>query len=221
VAAAFAFDLADEVLGAFRFSGLAVGGGDGSPVFNYVFSSPERRVNNKVELTAPAIHEWGHHVGLGHPHDGYDSQTDKEYSAEQPEFAFAWSGGETHTLMNYLNLSVDFGQFDRDNLWRWETAGYLNQANTLLAAVLADSQRDVVASQLLRADQLAASALQDLRDWNYLRAVQRARSASLMLELAADRIGVSSSPALRAALRAVPGRPIPHDYCRVGTLLPN
>jgi hypothetical protein len=38
-------------------------------------------------------------------------------------------------VMNYLELSPGFSQFDRDNMDRWMTAAYINQANAVLAMI--------------------------------------------------------------------------------------
>ena len=54
------------------------------------------------------------------------------------QFEFAWSGDESHTVMHYLASSNGFGRFDRDNVYRWETAGYLNWSNAVLGDILAD-----------------------------------------------------------------------------------
>jgi hypothetical protein len=71
------------------------------------------------------VHEVGHHIGMSHPHDGYDSELGLDYGPGGATY-FAWSGDESCTVMHYLALSASFGQFDMDNMYRWETAGYVN-----------------------------------------------------------------------------------------------
>ena len=71
---------------------------------------------------------------MSHPHDGYDSELDLDYGPGD-DFYFAWSGDESNTIMHYMDLSTNFGRFDRDNMYRWETAGYLNLSNELLEEI--------------------------------------------------------------------------------------
>ena len=56
-------------------------------------------------------------------------------------FYFANSGDESNSIMSYIDLNSDFGQFDRDNMARYLTVGYINQANTILASDLCEPAR--------------------------------------------------------------------------------
>jgi hypothetical protein len=131
---------------------------DGTQSFSYVFNDPELR-SAGYGFTLTAVHEVGHHIGMSHPHDGYDSEWSEElgrpfnYGATGP-FYFIWAGDESDTVMNYLETSHGFGQFDRDNSRRWETAGYLNWSNALAEAVLAHPEASRVNALVRAADLL-------------------------------------------------------------------
>ncbi|MEU4428637.1 hypothetical protein AB0F81_49135 [Actinoplanes sp. NPDC024001] len=105
--------------------------GDQTYVFNFV--SPEIREAG-YGLTTTQIHEVGHHLGLSHPHDGYDSTTGVNYEAVG-DFYFANAGDESNSIMSYIDLNWDFSQFDRDNSDRFLTAAYWEAANRLAATV--------------------------------------------------------------------------------------
>ena len=103
-------------------------------------------------FTTTYIHEFGHHVGLSHPHDGYDSERALDYGPAD-EFYYAWSGDESNTVMHYLALSNEFGEFDRANMYRYEFAGYLNWSNALLGDILASEDTGKVDNLLRKAAQ--------------------------------------------------------------------
>ena len=46
-------------------------------------------------LTTTQIHEFGHHIGMSHPHDGWDSELELDYGPEGSTY-FAWAGDETN-----------------------------------------------------------------------------------------------------------------------------
>ena len=163
-------------------------------------------------FTGTIIHEVGHHIGMSHPHDGFDPETGVDFGADG-EFFFAWAGDESETVMHYLTLSNQFGEHNRDNMYRWEAAGYLNWANVLAGDILASPNASSVFVKLVAADALAAVAKAKLDRWDYLDAVERARSAYLTLVSAADDIGVSSAR-LSAALRRLPASQIRKYVCR-------
>jgi hypothetical protein len=124
----------------------AVGAGVGTPALGYAdddyttgtqtyvfcFVSPEV-VESGYGLTTTQIHEVGHHLGMSHPHDGYDSETGRDYEPEGAMF-FAWAGDENNTMMSYIDVNWDFSQFDRDNSNRFLTAAYWEAANRLAAS---------------------------------------------------------------------------------------
>lgn len=163
-------------------------------------------------FTTTIIHEVGHHLGMSHPHDGFDPETGVDFGAEG-DFFFTWAGGESETVMHYLTLSNQFGEHNRDNMYRWEAAGYLNWANALAGDILASPNAQSVFVKLVAADALAAVAKAGLEKWDYLDAVERARAAYLTLVSAADDIGVSSAR-LAAARTRLPVSQIRRYVCR-------
>ena len=70
---------------------------DGTQSHVFMFDSPEYRALG-YGFTTTGIHEFGHHIGMSHPHDGYDSEQDLDFGAAGP-FEFAWSGDESNTAM--------------------------------------------------------------------------------------------------------------------------
>ena len=70
--------------------------------------------------------------------------------------------------MSYTDLTADFGRFDRDNMHRWETAGYLNWANAVLGDIVASHKSHKVSDLLERADDKAARAIHEFKKWDYL-----------------------------------------------------
>jgi hypothetical protein len=75
-------------------------------------------------FTATIIHEVGHHIGLSHPHDGYDSELDFDYEPSG-YWQFVWTGDEAYTVMGYMANIGHFGIFDKDTLYRNEGAMYM------------------------------------------------------------------------------------------------
>jgi hypothetical protein len=104
---------------------------DGTQSYVFSFISPEV-VAAGYGLTTTQIHEVGHHLGMSHPHDGYDSATGVDYGAAN-EFYFANAGDQSNSIMSYIDLNWDFSQFDRDNSDRFLTAAYWEAANRLAA----------------------------------------------------------------------------------------
>jgi hypothetical protein len=168
-------------------------------------------------FTGTIIHEVGHHIGLSHPHDGYDSELDIDYAPDGSLF-FAWEGDESDTVMHYLALTNRFGDHNRDNMYRWETAGYLNWANALAGDILASDRAPFAALLVIAADTLAAKARAHFNAWDYGSSVQEARAAYTLLAQAADLIGVSSA-ALAQARMALPPSRIKKYVCRPRDLL--
>jgi hypothetical protein len=168
-------------------------------------------------FTGTAIHEVGHHIGMSHPHDGFDPETGVDFGAEN-EFFFAWAGDESDTVMHYLTLSNQFGEHNRDSMYRWEAAGYLNWANVLAGAIIDNPQAPRVFLKLVAADALAAVAKGKLDRWDFLSAAERARAAYLTLVSAADDIGVSSARLAAARMRLAPAQ-IRKYVCRPRQLI--
>jgi hypothetical protein len=184
---------------------------DGTQTFVFAFDADVYR-DFGYGFTGTIIHEVGHHIGMSHPHDGFDPETGVDFDSGG-EFFFAWAGDESETVMHYLTLSHQFGEHNRDNMYRWEAAGYLNWANALAGDILASPNASSVFVKLVTADAEAAIAKAKLTTWDYLDAVERARAAYLTLVSAANDIGVSSVR-LAASQRRLPASQIRKYVCR-------
>jgi hypothetical protein len=215
VAKVFSFNTTEEGLGAqFGLLGFADDNWvDGTQSYVFTFDSDVYRELG-YGFTATTVHEVGHHIGMSHPHDGFDAETGVDYDAAAGgEFFFAWAGDESDTVMHYLSISNQFGEHNRDNMYRWETAGYLNWANALAGDILQSPDVGKVWLALIAADAQATAAQARLNAWNFLAAVERARAAYLLLVEAADEIGVSSAR-LSAARMRLPESRIRKYVCR-------
>jgi hypothetical protein len=109
-------------------------------------------------------------------------------------FYFVNSGDESNSIMSYIDLNADFGQFDRDNMARYLTAGYINQANTILAAIYVSPRAGNASASLLAADAQASGALSAYQAMNYATAAARAKLAFGQVLAAAAQAGVSVEP---------------------------
>jgi hypothetical protein len=187
---------------------------DGKQTYIFAFDSPDLR-NFGYGFTTTVIHEFGHHIGLSHPHDGYDSELGIDYEPVGDAF-FAWSGDESATMMSYIDLTFSFGQFDRDNMYRWETAGYLSETADLLDAISGarSSRHGEQEDQLGDIRELTSKARRDFQRWRYDDAVKAAYSAYQKATDIAEKLGVST-PAAQARLRLAPQSvPKEVDYIR-------
>lgn len=209
VAPIFAFNTTGATLGnQFGLLGFADDNWmDGTQSYVFAFDAAEYR-DLGYGFSTTVVHEGGHHIGMSHPHDGYDSELGLDYGAGG-DFYFTWSGDESNTIMHYLDLSDEFGQFDRDNMYRYEFAGYLNWSSELLGQILADPGAGQYHRQLKDANKNADEALKAFKAWDYLKAATKAYRAYQTLSNVAEQLGLSN-PALMA-LRAVPGGPAPHE----------
>ena len=181
---------------------------DGTQSYVFAFDTPEDRELG-YGFSTTAVHEFGHHIGMSHPHDGYDAETGLDYDALDDTY-FAWSGDESNTIMAYIDLSTDFGQFDRDNMYRYEFAGYLNLAGGLIGDIQADPDHRRVAGLLSQAGLLRLLAVKEFKAWDYLRAASHARTAYELTLYAAARAGVDASSAVPARAMAMAGD-APHE----------
>lgn len=166
---------------------------DGTPSFVYTWTyDPLRSRGRGPSWTV--LHEIGHHLGLPHPFDGYDPTLEIDYAPEDDAFLFAASGLHTDSVMSVLRTSNSFGQFDRDNLYRYEFAGYMQWSRLLSEAILASPEAHLVRRDLLQAGRSALRARRGFQRWEYLRAATEARASYETLQRAADRIGVHVDP---------------------------
>jgi hypothetical protein len=161
----------------------------GTQTFIFEFDSP-LLVSFGYGFSTTTVHEVGHHISLSHPHDGYDSELGIDYGPGG-EFYYAWVGDESDTVMQYLGLSNTFSQFDMDNLYRWEFAGYLNWANDLLDDILAHPDAGNVQDNVTQAETYATQAIESFKNWDYLAAAMNARLAYEQIAMAAAELGIS------------------------------
>ena len=127
------------------------------------------------------------------------------------DFYFAWSGDESDSVMGYLGLTNRFGDFDRDNMYRYEFAGYLNWANGLLDDILAHPRANRVRDNVARADELAQAATRQFRAWRYLSAAANARMAYVQIARAAATLGIETPTSLAAQSARISGVAVPHE----------
>ncbi len=182
---------------------------DGTQSYVFEFDSAEYR-DIGYGFSTTTIHEGGHHFGMSHPHDGYDSEFGLDYGPGD-DFYFAWSGDESNTIMHYMDLSIEFGQFDQDNMYRWEMAGYLNWSNALLADILAHPNSKKVKDNISKAENYAEQAIKSFDKWNYLDAAAKAHRAYDELAKAADKLGIETPTAAAGLLRIAPNLNVPHE----------
>jgi hypothetical protein len=140
------------------------------------------------------IHEVGHHLGASHPHDGFDYEDFRFVGPESLQDYFVWAGDSSDTVMGYLQLSNNFSQFDRDNMNRWMTAVYINQANLILAKIVSSPRSSEIDGLLSSADSDASDTLAKYDTMDYLAAVLNAKSAYEKVLSAAAQINIHLEP---------------------------
>ena len=172
----FAYSTTDDYANGF-FGGAAIDNfRDGTQSMVFV-TFPETYFSTfNYGWTINLLHEVGHHLGLSHPHDGFDYDLGFNYGARGSSF-FVWAGDSTSTIMSYLGDSTSYSQFDRDNMARWCTAAYINEANAILPKILASAQAEEVSDLLHDADVIAGTALAAYQIMDYVEAVTRAKSS--------------------------------------------
>jgi len=186
---------------------------DGTQSYIFAFDAADIR-DAGYGFTTTVIHEFGHHIGLSHPHDGYDSATGVVYNPSGDTY-FAWSGDESDSIMSYIDLNISFDQFNRDNMYRWETAGYLSKTVALLDAIsnARSTRHSGVADQRHKIGDLTDKARRDFQHWRYDEAVKSAYRAYQLASNLAEQLGVA--PAAQANLRLAPQSvPKEVDYIR-------
>jgi hypothetical protein len=164
---------------------------DGTQSYAFAFDTPTN-VEHGFGFTTTTTHEVGHHLGLSHPHDGYDSASGLDYDAVD-NYAFAWSGDESDTVMQYIAVSNGFGVFDRDNMARYQFAGYLNWANAIEGNMAGIELSSGQQRNLDRADTVARRAQKEFRSWDYLAAADHARQAWSLVTTVADQAGIDTA----------------------------
>jgi hypothetical protein len=189
-AGVFAFNTTDDNLGVqFGLLGFADDNWtDGTQSYVFAFDSPFLR-DVGYGFTTTTTHEVGHHVGLSHPHDGYDSEYDLDYGPAG-DFQFTWLGDQSDTVMSYLDLATDggFGRFDSDNMSRFQFAGYANWASSLVERLASARPGAFGGTGAVRAQLRLAERAFDR--WDYVTAAGHARRAYELARILADRAGV-------------------------------
>ncbi len=210
VGAVFSFNTTDAQMGDnFGLLGYADDNWtDGTQSFVFQFDTPTYR-DFGFGFTTTTIHEFGHHIGMSHPHDGYDAELGFDYGPGGDLF-FAWVGDESDSVMSYLGISNSFGRFDQDNMYRYEFAGYLNSANDILADVLAHPDAGSVRPLLNEANMKSREAMRNFRRWNYLTAATSARQSYELVATAAEQLGVPTAAA-EAMFRMAPNPNVPRQ----------
>lgn len=199
VAVTFGFNGALSNLGAVPLGFADDNWRDGTQSYVFMFTGPEIR-SSGYGFTTTTIHELGHHFGLSHPHDGYDSATGLDYGGGG-DFYFTWLGDEAHSIMSYIDVAWEFGQFNRDNMYRYEFAGYLNWSNAVLDDVLAHPDRASVRDLIAAGREHARAAERAFNQWDYLSAATHARMAYEAIATAAQTLGIAT-PAFAAETQA-------------------
>ena len=138
---------------------------DGTQSSVFAFVDPSI-VEAGYGLSTTTIHEVGHHVGMSHPHDGFDYQKGLDFGPSD-RYYFAWSGDESNSIMSYIDLNWDFSQFDLDNHWRTTAAAYLINTNEIAADVLASDDAAAGMAALRDADDEAGLAQAAFRAHDY------------------------------------------------------
>lgn len=169
--------------------GYAESDPNGTQNFVFAFDDPLTRKFG-YGFTTTLIHEIGHHLGLSHPHDGYDSTLDVAYGPGG-RFYYTWVASQSNSIMSYIDLNDEFSQFDRDNMNRYLTASYLNEANRLLAGVPVDALPEDTRQLLQEADQQAGAAIASVGRHRYPEAAAGAKDAYRKVVAAAGAAGLT------------------------------
>src|SRR6185436_18784072 len=165
---------------------------DGTQAFIYNVVSPGIREFG-YGLTTTIIHEAGHHLGMSHPHDGYDWELGIDYYPAG-DLYFTQSGDQCNSFMSYIDLNWDFSQFDRDNMARYLTATYINEANAILPKILKSLRSNKAAGQCAAADTQAGQALTAYAASDWATASAHAKASYNHVLAAAAAAGVKIEP---------------------------
>ena len=168
----------------------------------WVFTTPIERSAAGYGLTTSLVHEFGHNVGLDHPHDDIENR-------RMPRGAtyYMWTGSEVNSMMSYIDLNWDFSQFDYDNAARSMTAVYVNQSNGVLGRIILSGHGGFVRGLLREADRHATQSLKSYQSMRYRAAALQAQGAYEDLLTALRRIRAKFGPAAVLALQSREGRP--------------
>ena len=177
---------------------------DGTQSFIFSFLSPAI-IASGYGLSTTEIHEFGHHLAMSHPHDGYDYEDAVDFDPSGP-FQFAWAGDEQNSMMSYIDLNWDFSQFDRDNNNRFQAAAYIANANGIAAKVLASRNAGIARADLRAADGYIGRAKAALAAHDYVATFDFARLAYESVRSGATKAGVTVTAGDRGVTVTAPIR---------------
>jgi hypothetical protein len=198
---------------------------NGTQSFVFSFVSPAI-AESGYGLSTTEIHEYGHHLNLSHPFDGFDYETNTDFGWDG-KFYFTGVGNEVNSMMSYVDLNWDFSQFDRDNTDRFQAAAYINNANALAKRILDSPQAERAKSELEAADRYYGEAKSALAAHDYARTFHNAKRAyeavldgarEAGVKVEARENGRTAVPASRRFDSRIPGeyidRPEPRDVAQ-------
>ncbi len=184
---------------------------DGTQSFIYVALSPTDA--RYYGMTSIAIHEYGHHFGMSHTHDGFDYEDGVEIGPYGKNL-FMWVGDEVSSIMSYLFLTNGFSQFERDNMARYMTAAYSQEIYKIASAAVKKVKNDGSVFLDL-ADAKLLDAREALRDHRYTAAMTSAKEAYEWVVLGAERLGVRIPADRRGTTPdGVPGKRSVHEHTK-------
>ena len=160
---------------------------DGTQSFIYVAMSPA--LKPYYGMTDVAIHEYGHHFGMSHMHDGYDFE-DRKHIGPYGSDTYMWVGDEVNSVMSYLQSSNGFSQFERDNMARYLTAAYLQETRAIAMEIVDSADNGDTGLALDLADAWLGQARAAFSKHRYSEAVRLARDAYEEMVRSAGRVGV-------------------------------
>jgi hypothetical protein len=165
---------------------------DGTQSFIFNFLAPDI-VESGYGLTTTQIHEYGHHFGMSHPHDGLDWETGIDYEPTGP-FFFAWATDEHNSIMSYIDLNWDFSQFDRDNASRHQGAAYILNANVIAGRILDSRKAWRAGGYLAAADHFVGRSEDAIERHDYPATWANAKKAYEFVLAGADAADVAVKP---------------------------
>ena len=168
---------------------------DGTQSFIYSFISPD--IAQNYGLTTTEIHEFGHHLNLSHPFDGFDYENQTDFGWDG-KYYFTGVGNEVNSMMSYVDLNWDFSQFDRDNTDRFQAAACINNANALARKIQNDPDAGQAAAELAAADAAYGEAKAALARHDYDGTFEKARETYEHALQGARDAGVPVSQAIKA-----------------------
>lgn len=161
----------------------------GTPTYVFAFDTPYYR-SIGYGFSTTVVHEFGHHIGMSHPHDGYDSESETDFEGSGDTY-FAWSGDESETIMAYNDLTGTFGWFDRDNMNRFLTGRYLARTTQILAQTAQAAPSAEGRTMMDRAKQNISDARSAFQKQNWENSAKLARAGFEQAWLAAQSAGLN------------------------------